>query len=223
MRLVYCFEGSRSERREGASSNKEVQAHAGLERVTARGSGRADPGAHHARSDTRSGCSPAGTVVVHGGFYGWGPWYGFGLGWGPYWGWGPGPYYYGYGYPVGGPDMNYAMVSGMGAVELNVKPNRADVWVDGRYVAEARDLDGYPTYLWLADGGHHLQVYKGGFKLFDDQIDVRRGMRSEIKIKLEPGEGQPPGLKPGEKPSGEKPKEDKKEDKPQGDQERSQR
>ncbi len=140
----------------------------------------------------------------------------------------PGPYY-GYGYPVGGPDMNYAMMSGMGAVELNVKPNRADVWVDGRYVAEARDLDGYPTYLWLADGGHHLQVYKGGFKLFDDQIDVRRGMRSEIKIKLEPGESQPPGLKPGEKssgekPSGDKPKDDKpKDDKPQGDQERSER
>ncbi|HEY7921762.1 MAG TPA: PEGA domain-containing protein [Vicinamibacteria bacterium] len=175
-----------------------------------------------------AGAHPRGHVVVHGGFYGWGPWYGFGLGWGPYWGWGPGLYYYGYGYPVGGPDMNYAMVSGMGAVELNVKPNRADVWVDGRYVAEARDLDGYPTYLWLADGGHHLQVYKGGFKVFDEQIDVRRGMRSEIKIKLEPGEGQPPGLKPGgkpsgDKPSGDKPKDDKKDDKPQGDQERSER
>ena len=117
-----------------------------------------------------------------------------GYGWGPYGGWGP--YYPGY--PAGGVDMNYAMMSGIGAVELNVKPNRADVWVDGRYAGEARDLDGYPTYLWLADGGHHLQVYKGGFKVFDDQIDVRRGMRSEIKLKLEPGESQPPGLKPGE-------------------------
>jgi hypothetical protein len=111
--------------------------------------------------------------------------------------------------------MNYAMMSGMGAVELNVKPNRADVWVDGRYVAEARDLDGYPTYLWLPDGGHHLQVYKGGFKLFDDQIDVRRGMRSEIKIKLEPGESQPPGPKPGAKAV--EPGDKQKEDKPKGD------
>jgi len=171
---------------------------------------------------------PRGHVVVRAGFYGWGPWYGygFGLGWGPYWGWGPGPYYYGY---PSGPDMNYAMVSGMGAVELNVKPNRADVWVDGRYVAQARDLDGYPTYLWLPDGGHKLQVYKDGFKLFDEQIDVRRGMRSELKVKLEPGESQPPGPKPGEKssivtPKDDKPKEEKpKDDKPQGDQERSER
>jgi hypothetical protein len=157
-----------------------------------------------------------GHVVVRGGFYGgWYPWFGFGYGWGPYWGWGP--FYPGY--TAGGVDMNYAMMSGMGAVELNVKPNRADVWVDGRYVAEARDLDGYPTYLWLPDGGHRLQVYKGGFKLFDDQIDVRRGMKTEIKLKLEPGESLPPGPKPGDKtleksdrPKDEKPKADKPKD-----------
>jgi len=169
-----------------------------------------DAAAQH-RGGHGGGYGGHGRVVVYGGgFYGWGPWFGLGYGWGPYWGWGP--YYPGY--PGGVPDMNYAMMSGMGAVELNVKPNRADVWVDGRYVAEARDLDGYPTYLWLADGAHHLQVYKGGFKLFDDQIDVRRGMRSEIKLKLEPGESQPPGPKPGEKSQekSDKPKDEKSKD-----------
>jgi hypothetical protein len=138
-----------------------------------------------------------GRVVVHGGgFYGgWYPWDGFGYGWGPYWGWGP--FYPGY--PTGGVDMNAAMVAGFGAVELNVKPNRADVWVDGRYVGEARDLDGYPTYLWLADGPHRLAVHKGGFLVFDEQIDVRRGMKTEIKLKLEPGDSAPPGPKPAER------------------------
>jgi hypothetical protein len=152
-----------------------------------------------------------GVAVYGGGFYGWGPWYGYG----PYWGWGWGPYYPGF-YPPGGVDMNAAMIAGFGAVELNVKPNRADVWADGRYVGEARDLDGYPSYLWLPDGPHRLQVYKGGYKVFDDQIDVRRGTRVEIKLKLEPGESEPPGLKPGvkapeqkeDKPKGEKPKDD---------------
>jgi hypothetical protein len=135
-------------------------------------------------------------VVVYGeGFYGWNPW--FGLGWGPYWGWGP--YYPGPYYPPGGVDMNAAMMAGFGAVELNVKPNRADVWVDGRYVGEARDLDGYPTYLWLADGAHRLAVHKGGFQAFDEQIDVRRGMKTEIKLKLQPGDSPPPGTKPAEK------------------------
>jgi hypothetical protein len=77
------------------------------------------------------------------------------------------------------------MVPGMGAVELNVKPNRADVWVDGRCRREARDLDGYPTHL-ARRRGHHLQVYKGGFKLFDDQIDVRRGCAARSRSSSSP-------------------------------------
>jgi hypothetical protein len=155
---------------------------------------------------------PRGHVVVHAGFYGgFYPWYGYGygFGWGPYWGWGPFPYY------SGGAEMGAAMVAGMGAVELKVKPNRADVWVDNRYVGEARDLDGYPNYLWLSDGAHKLAVYKSGYKVFQEDIDVRRGMKSELKVKLEPGESAPPGDKPGkpqdkaDKPKDEKPKDDK--------------
>ncbi len=37
------------------------------------------------------------------------------------------------------------MIAGFGAVDVDAKPNRADVWVDGKYVGEARDLDGYPS------------------------------------------------------------------------------
>jgi hypothetical protein len=141
-------------------------------------------------------------VVVGGGFYY--PWFGYGLG--PYWGWGSGwgpfpPAYYG---PPGGVDMNVAMMAGYGAVELNVKPNRADVWVDGKYVGEARDLDGYPSYLWLADGGHKLAVHKGGYKTFEEEIAVQRGMKTEIKLRLEPGDSPPPGTKPTGKPDKEK-------------------
>jgi hypothetical protein len=149
-----------------------------------------------------------GRVVVggggfYGGFYGWNPW--FGLGFGPWGGFGPHPGFF----PPNGVDMNAAMIAGFGAVELNVKPNRADVWVDGRYVGEARDLDGTPSYLWLADGAHRVAVHKGGFLLFDEEIDVRRGMKTEIKLKLQPGDSPPPGTKPAleTKKDEEKPKE----------------
>ena len=139
-------------------------------------------------------------VYVGGGFYS--PWYGFG----PYWGWGWGwgaypPAYYG---PPGGVDMGVAMMAGFGAVELNAKPNRADVWVDGKYVGEARDLDGYPSYLWLKEGEHRIAVYKGGFLTFDEPISVQRGMKTEIKVRLQPGDSQPPGQKPAGKPDDEK-------------------
>jgi hypothetical protein len=167
---------------------------------------------------------PHGHVVFHGGFYygGFYPGWGYGFGWGPYWGWGWGPYpYY-----SGAPEMGAAMVAGMGAVELKVKPNKADVWVDNRYVGEARDLDGYPNYLWLSDGPHKLAVYMAGYKVFQEDIDVRRGMKSDLKVKLEPGESSPPGEKPGrpedkapkskdDKSKDQKPKDDKpKDDKP---------
>ena len=148
-----------------------------------------------------------GHVVVGGGFYY--PWFGWGFGpyWGLGWGWGPYPgAWYG---PPGGVDMNYAMMAGFGAVELKAKPDRADVWADGKYVGEARDLDGYPSYLWLADGAHRLQVYKGGFKTFDEQIAVHRGMKTTLKVRLEPGESQPPGTKPSDK-TDEKKREEKK-------------
>jgi hypothetical protein len=139
-----------------------------------------------------------GPVIV-GGFYA-APW--FGWGWGPYWGsyWGPwiGPYGL---YPQGGIDPNVAMMAGVGAIDLNVKPGRAELWVDGRYYGEARDFDGYPTFLWLPEGSHQVTLYKGGYQRFDETIDVQRGLKRELKVRLEKGESQAPGLKPGEKPA----------------------
>jgi len=127
--------------------------------------------------------------VGFGGFYGWGaPYWGWGA---PYWGWGwgwPGPYY---GAPGGGA-LGYAMMSGMGALDVDVKPKQAEVWVDGKYVADARDLDGDPSYLWLKQGSHHVVLYKAGFRSFEGDVDVHVGIIREFKVKLEKGESAPP-------------------------------
>lgn len=137
-----------------------------------------------------------GAPVIIGGYYGFGfPYFAFGFGpyFGPYWG----PWGYG---PPGGIDMSAAFAAGYGAVDLNVKPGAAEAWVDGKYVAEARDLDGYPSYLWLPEGAHHLVVYKGGYARFEEDIEVQRGFRKDLKVRLEKGESQPPGQKPGKAP-----------------------
>src|SRR5262245_20994822 len=120
--------------------------------------------------------------------------FGFGFGYGPYWGPYWGPWAYG---PPGGIDMSAAFASGYGAIDLNAKPGDSEVWVDGKYFAVAKDLDGYPSYLWLPEGAHHLIVYKGGYARFEEDVDVQRGYRKELKVRLEKGESQPPGLKPG--------------------------
>jgi hypothetical protein len=98
--------------------------------------------------------------VFVGGFYNpyFGPYFGFGFG--PYGAFGPwgGPWA-GYGQAGGLDIMTVAKMTGWGALDLNVRPNRADVWVDGKYVGEARDLDGSPSYLWLEKGPHRLAIY----------------------------------------------------------------
>jgi hypothetical protein len=127
--------------------------------------------------------------VGYGGFYGWGPYWGWGA---PYWGWGWGPGPYGYGYGAQPALLGYAMMSGMGGLDVDAKPNRAEVWVDGKYVSDARDLDGNPAYLWLKQGTHHVVLYKAGYKSFDEEMDVRAGMLRQLKVQLEKGESQPP-------------------------------
>jgi hypothetical protein len=172
------------------------------------------PGAAYAQH--HGGGHGHGRVVVGGGFYG--PWWGFGmgLGYGFYGPWGYGPWGYPGGYygPEGGVSMGVAMMSGFGGVDLDVKPNRADVWVDGKYVGEARDLDGYPSYLWLKEGVHRLQIQKGGYKLFDEEIEMQPGLKKNLRVRLEPGESEPPARKPdgtsgGDKVQAEKPREKK--------------
>jgi hypothetical protein len=143
-----------------------------------------------------------GRIVVGGGFYnpyfGFGPW-GYGpWGYGPWgygswrWGW-AGPGYYG---PEDHIDaLTIAKMTGWGAIDLKVKPNSAEVWVDGKYQAEARDLDGNPSYLWLEKGPHHLTIYKGGYKTFSEKVEVERGVLKDLKVRLEKGSSVPPGEK----------------------------
>jgi PEGA domain len=142
-----------------------------------------------------------GHRVVVGGFYGFGPYFGPGFGpyFGPFWGpyaWGPAGFYSGPYGPQGGVDMNVAMMTGFGALEINAKPNHAEVWVDGTYYGEARDLDGYPSYLWLEQGPHKVTIYKGGYASFEEKVLVQRGMKRELKVRLEKGDSRPPGTKP---------------------------
>jgi hypothetical protein len=120
----------------------------------------------------------------------WGPYWGGGW-WGPGW-WGPG---WGWGYPnypEGGVSMHAALMAGFGAVKVDAKPKQAEVWADGKPMAEARDLDGTPSYLWLKEGEHRIQLYKGGFVSYDRTIDVHAGMVTRLRVQLEPGPSVPP-------------------------------
>jgi len=146
---------------------------------------------------------PRGGIVVSRGFYG-GPFaYGYGYGW---------PYAYGFGYPYygagwgyGGPfgvpsySLGMAAANGIGGVDLNVKPSSAEVWVDGKFRGEARDLDGGSNLLWLKEGTHQVVIYKGGYQSFNETIAVEPGQKVDLKVRMEKGDSQPPGSRPGAK------------------------
>jgi hypothetical protein len=116
-------------------------------------------------------------------FY-WGGWYP-GFGWGPY----PfyGPYGYGYGYYGYGPAISEA--------RLQVKPNDAEVFVDGYYVGRVDSFDGVFQRLDLPPGEHELVIYRDGYHTYHQKNLFRPGEGYKIQAVLEPlaaGEAQEP-------------------------------
>ncbi len=99
------------------------------------------------------------------GFYGY-PSY---LYWGGYY---PYSYYPAYrGYVVA--DAGYASERvRFGAIDLNIKPKKGQVYVDGRYLGQVGSFDGFPNYLWLADGAYELTIYLPGYENLVHQIEI---------------------------------------------------
>jgi hypothetical protein len=139
-------------------------------------------------------------VVVGAGFYNpffYSPFYSpFYLGgWYPGFGFGPYPFYgpYGYGY---GPAIAEA--------RLQIKPNDAEVYVDGYYVGRVDRFDGVFQRLDLPPGEHEIVVYRDGYRTYRQKNLFRPGEGYKYQAVLEPlapGEAQEPRPKPSSTPS----------------------
>lgn len=123
-----------------------------------------------------------------------------GFGYSPYYAYGL-PYShaaYAYGPPIyarteGGINKQIARLQGWGGVDLNIKPKKAEVWVDGEYVGTAGEFDGYPAFLWLPEGEHTITVYRGGYESWERNVAIRPGAVIKVKHKLPEGTSLPPG------------------------------
>jgi PEGA domain len=115
-------------------------------------------------------------VVVVGGYYRpyfydpfwFNPWFGYQWGWGyppyPY----PGPYL--------APDAS---------VKLEVKPNKAEVYVDGYYAGIVDDFDGAFQRLHVAPGEHELELYLDGYRAVKQKIYLTADNTFKVKYALE--------------------------------------
>lgn len=130
-----------------------------------------------------------------GGYYGggyWGGYYGpsyypwFWYRGYPYWYYGPGAYYYPY------DRHGYTDRGTLGALDLDVSPGKAEIYLDGRYVGIADQYDGFPQYLWLEKGTYDVVLFRDGYRTVARQISIYPGMVISVDDRLEPGESTRP-------------------------------
>ncbi len=118
-----------------------------------------------------------------------------------YWGWGWGPYYYWpwwwggyYDYPYYGRPYDYRHYDEdqMGALDLDVSPERAQIYLDGQMIGTADDFDGFPTYLWLPKGTYDVVIYLDGYQTIARQYSIYPGVVVDVEDRMVPGESKRP-------------------------------
>jgi hypothetical protein len=90
--------------------------------------------------------------------------------------------------------------SDSGALDFDVSPERAEIYIDGRFVGIADDYDGFPEYLWLPRGTYDVVIYLEGFETIrrdfrvtpGEVIDIEDTMVPGVSVKPEPSAGRTP-------------------------------
>lgn len=93
------------------------------------------------------------------------------------------PAYYGgwYGWPYAGGGWGYTTVypavgAAHGALDLDVSPESAQIYVDGDLVGTADDYDGFPDFLWLQKGTYDVVIFAPGFQTISRQYSIYGGL-----------------------------------------------
>lgn len=147
---------------------------------------------HQPSHDPRADHRPDGTVrypsyahvYIGPGYYspyGWYPWgyWGGGLHYSPY-PWGFGAYHRrGYG-------------DELGALDLDLRPEKAEVYLDGQRIGLADDFDGWPRYLWLEGGTYDLVFYHPGYETISREYTIYSGVVIDVEDQMVQGEATPP-------------------------------
>jgi len=162
--------------------------------ASTRPSGRSSRTAVAGVAGRRSWRSGVGLGWYYPGYSYWGyPGYYLGLSLG-YYGVYPGPYWWGGYYRVpatyGGGGYGPAYME-PGALDLNVKPKRAEVYVNGDAVGHIGHYDGFPDYLWLQPGHYELIFYLDGYRTERREVTVRAGLIQDVRFSMQRGSAKP--------------------------------
>jgi hypothetical protein len=110
-------------------------------------------------------------------WYPWGWWGGWGYPYGPYYPWGMGAYWY--------PEQ---VRPDMGALDLDIRPEKARVYLDGHMIGIADNFDGWPRHLWLEEGTYDLVFYHEGYETIARQYTIYPGLVIDVEDRMIEGE-----------------------------------
>ncbi len=136
------------------------------------------------REGTRDGRRSRSRVVYRP-YYGSFGWYG---GFGSFWPYSFSPYAFGqYGPYAWGPGPAGYPAPNAGALDINTKPKKASVYLDGELIGRVDSFDGFPRYLWLREGSYRLAIFMEGHETLERKISVHPGVVIKIDEDLAPG------------------------------------
>jgi hypothetical protein len=82
------------------------------------------------------------------------------------------------------------------AIDTDIHPEEAEVWLDGHYIGIADQFDGFPRYLRVAPGEHRLEFRLEGYRSLVVDLDARTGRLYGLDRWLRQGRGPEQPLPP---------------------------
>jgi hypothetical protein len=83
-------------------------------------------------------------------------------------------------------DPNAVHSNVTGEVKLQVTPDRAAVFVDGRYAGFVHQFGGVKRAMLIAPGKHHIKIALPGYRDFETDITVQANQKVTVKTVLTP-------------------------------------
>jgi hypothetical protein len=84
-------------------------------------------------------------------------------------------------------DTRVALPTITAEIKLDVKPNRAAVFVDGVFVGHIAEFTGMGKALLVAPGKHKIKMSLPGYRDFETDIDLVANQKSTIKTEMVKG------------------------------------
>lgn len=79
-----------------------------------------------------------------------------------------------------------------GALDLDIRPEKASIYLDGELIGVADNYDGWPRYLWLREGSYRLVVYHEGYETLAREVRIRPGEIISLKDRMQAGPSKRP-------------------------------